>query len=287
MGCTEEEIELMWEEFFEYWKEQSHDFLLEDVRKRIRRELPQYSVFLPNYFISKFPITNNEFHAFWKHGAYKEKRWWSESGWLWLNRSPEAEKNMNLTESRRRSGRTEPAFWNDTKLSIPNRPVVGVTWFEAIAYCTWLTEQLQLSEELPNGYVARLPTDAEWEKAARGTDGRFWPWGNEWEDNLANTHTINLSTTTSIGIFCSDSSPYDVVDMAGNVKEWCRSRWGEYPYDPTDGRENINSDDRRIARGGYWKRGKYASHCAYRRRYLPDTHHDGLGFRVVIGPKLD
>ena len=279
MGCTKEEIELIQKEFYEYYKEHQHEFfLLEDFPN---------PVFLSKFFIGKFPVTNREFRVFWKLGAYQEKRWWSTAGWAWLNRSPEEEEKKNLEKFQRRNGRTEPAFWNDSKLGVPNRPAVGVTWFEAMAYCNWLTEQLQFAGELSPGYVARLPTEAEWEKAARGSSGHYWPWGNVWNDSFANTYSTNLLTTSSVGIFDMDISSYGVLDMAGNAKDWCHSCFAQYPYNPIDGRENIDSDDKRIVRGGYWRRGTYAAHCAYRHRYSSDVYHDGCGFRVVIGPKLE
>lgn len=287
MGCTENEAELMVKEWIEFRKAQSWTYSTEETQKWIPLLMPQHSVFLSKFNIAKFPITNQEFRIFWQNGGYEEERWWNPAGIAWLNRSTEDEEKMSLEKWQRRNDRTEPAFWNDPKLSIPNRPIVGVTWFEAMAYCTWLSEQLQLSGELPYGYVVRLPTEAEWEKAARGTDGRLWPWGNEWKDGYTNTNEANWLTTSSVGVFYADVSHYGAFDLVGNIREWCHSLLAEYPYNPRDGRENIDTDGRRVARGGYWVRGRYSTRCAYRRRYLQDVHHDGLGFRVVVGPKLD
>lgn len=287
MGCTEEEVVLILQERLKFYKVQSWN-VKDDAQNWVRQSvLPQHSIFLARFFIGKFPITNQEFRIFWKSGGYQETKWWSKAGLEWLNRSPEDEEKMNLEKWKRRNGRNEPALWNDLGWGIPNRPVVEVTWFEAMAYCAWLTEQMQFSNELPAGYLARLPTEAEWEKAARGIDGRFWPWGNKWEDNYTNTRIANLLTTNSMGIFNVDMSPYGVFDMVGNMTEWCHSLLFTYPYSPTDGREKIDIDEQRAVRSSSWFLGKYATHCAYRRSYSPDSHFDGLGFRVVIGPKLD
>jgi len=291
MGSTEEETELMLKERTEFYQAHSQNYSAEDIQRwlqRIRRSLPQHSIFQRGFHIGKFPITNQQFHVFWQTGGYQEKKWWGKVGLAWLNRSPKDEEKLNLNEWRRRNSRTEPAFWNDHKLGIPNRPVVGVTWFEAMAYCAWLSEQLQSSNELPDGYLVRLPTEAEWEKAARGNDQRSWSWGNEWKDNFANTHVTNLSTTSSVGTFNADVSPCGALDMAGNVTEWCHSLSVKFPYDSKDGRENVEvTNEKRTVRGGAYNLGWYSAHCVYRREFLPDHHHAGLGFRVVIGPKLE
>ncbi len=287
MGCTEEEVEFIWQEMKKFYEERSWSWKNspEDVQRWLRLALPKHAVSLSKFVIGKFPITNHEFRSFWKCGGYQEKRWWSAAGIAWLNRSPE--ENFDLEKTRRRNNRTEPAFWHDDQWGVSNRPVVGVTWFEAMAYCAWLTEQLRSSGQFPEGYVVRLSTEAEWEKAARGTDGRYWPWGNQWNDDHGNTHAGGLLTTSSVGIFPKGASPFGVLDMAGNVREWCHSLLVAYPYDSRDGRESINSEERRATRGGMWLQGKYSACCAYRRHYPPDRYHDGLGFRVVIGPKLE
>src|SRR5690606_17447059 len=127
-------------------------------------------------------------------------------------------------------------------------PVVNVTWHDALAFCQWAG--------------VRLPTEAEWEKAARGTDGRIWPWGgNEPTDKLCNFN-MNVGDTTPVGAYPAGASPYGCLDMAGNVWEWTISLWGKdankpdygYPYDPNDGREAPDAPDavRRTLRGGSW-----------------------------------
>ncbi|MCI0693802.1 SUMF1/EgtB/PvdO family nonheme iron enzyme [candidate division KSB1 bacterium] len=286
MGCTEDELKNVLDEMKEFYQAQSWNFVMEDARKWRQESLPQHSVFLRRFYVGMFPITNQEFRVFKKSGGYQEARWWNAAGIAWLSRNPEDEEEMNLDKWQRRNGRTEPAFWDDTRLGIPNRPVVGVTWFEAMAFCAWLNERLQLARELLNGYVARLPIEAEWEKAARGNDGRFWPWGNHWNNKCANTYEANLLTTSSVGIFSIGASPYGALDMAGNTKDWCHSLLAPYPYDPEDGRENIETHGKRAVRGGLSYTGQYSARCTHRRHHSPDFHYDSIGFRVVIGPKL-
>lgn len=290
MGCTEDELEQIRTEIMEFYDAQTWNELIEYAQKsnsKIQQALPQHSVFLSKFHISKFPVTNQEFRVFWQSGAFKEQKWWNRAGAAWLNRNPEGEEKMNLGKWQRHNNRTEPAFWNDPKWGIPNRPIVGVTWFEAMAYCAWLTEELQLRKILPDGYLARLPTEAERERAARGTDGRFWPWGNEWKDDYANNYIKNWQTTSSVGIFLAGMSPCGALDLAGNIREWCHTLMAEYPYNSNDGRENPEADGERTVRGGLYASGRYSARCAYRRYYPPDASYDGLGFRVAIAPKLD
>jgi formylglycine-generating enzyme required for sulfatase activity len=156
-----------------------------------------------------------------------------------------------------------PFWWGDPQWGAPSRPVVGVTWYEALAYCRWLEGQLRARGAvgwIPDGYALRLPTEAEWEKAARGTEALRWPWGNEWQEGRANTKGAGLQQTSAVGLFPSGASPYSVLDMAGNVWEWTLSRWGRrssapdygYPYQAGEGREALGGPDLRILRGGSW-----------------------------------
>jgi iron(II)-dependent oxidoreductase len=175
--------------------------------------------------------------------------------------------------------------------------VVGVNWYEALAYTRWLTEQLRQSGKLGTDEVVTLPSEAQWEKAARGTDGRMYPWGNEWDETKCNNRDLWLNQTTSIGIFPDGASPYGCLDMAGNVFEWTISLWGQwkgdeierqfgYPYDSSDGRENLEAGDDflRVLRGGSFYSSQLYARCTYRGRYYPSNRDWSRGFRFVAFP---
>jgi len=181
--------------------------------------------------------------------------------------------------------------------------VVWVAWYDALAYCEWLTEQLRAWEGTPEplatllreqSWRVTLPSEAEWEKAARGTDGRVYPWGDEPDPNRANYDETGIGTTSAAGCFPGGVSVYGVEDLSGNVWEWTRSLWGEdwsnpafgYPYNPTDGRENLEAsrDVHRVLRGGSFGSNRRNVRCAYRFGNLPSYWGRGLGFRVVVSP---
>lgn len=195
-------------------------------------------------------------------------------------------------------------------MGIDNRPVVGVTWYEAVAYCNWLTKQLQVTgcsfrvvregkletaSLEPGTVLIRLPTEAEWEKAARGARGLRWPWGNEWREGAANTEEAGIEETSAVGAFPAGASPCGALDLAGNVWEWTASRWGRgsllrpdygYPYDPHDGREEVDGPDLRVVRGGSWDDDQWFARCACRFRDVPVGFDDSVGFRVVLSLAL-
>lgn len=189
------------------------------------------------------------------------------------------------------------AFLQDTAYRRPKRwrsdksprgkegfPVVYVSWHDAVAYCCWLAETTQKP--------FRLPTEAEWEKAARGTDGQAYPWGDGWEDGRCNTAEAELNSITAVDAHVQGASPYGLLDVAGNVWEWTASLWGKdwykadfgYPYDALDGRENPGADDSvcRVLRGGSFAYAGAFSRCAYRYKNLPQSFSDGIGFRVAL-----
>jgi formylglycine-generating enzyme required for sulfatase activity len=166
-----------------------------------------------------------------------------------------------------------------------DHPVVYVSWDDAKDYCQWLSEV--------SGKDYGLPSEAEWEKGTRGTDGRIYPWGNQWDATRCNSMEGGIGKTTSVYAHPQGASPYGVLDMAGNVWEWTRSLWGRgerpdyrYPYRPTDGRENLGTGQqvRRVWRGGTFLNSLRYVRCAYRGRYLPYAQNYDVGFRVVVLP---
>src|SRR5262249_5019358 len=155
----------------------------------------------------------------------------------------------------------------------PDHPVVNITWSAARAYAVWLAQL--------TGASWRLPTEAEWEKAARGTQGRIYPWGNQWDKTRANTKEGGPSDTTAVGTYPTGASPYGVQDMAGNVWEWTSTLYGSYPYSQDDGRENPDSAGNRVLRGGSWNNGREQARAAYRLVNAPDVVFAVNGFRLV------
>jgi len=143
------------------------------------------------------------------------------------------------------TGREPPRHWEGDQYpeELGDHPVVNVSWHDAVAYCEWLSEK--------TGRPYRLPTEAEWEKAARDADGREWSWGNEWADSKCNTWEGGPNTTTPVGQYSPYSdSPYGVADMAGNVREWCADRFQAYPGNSFP--DEDYGEKYRVLRGGSW-----------------------------------
>ena len=182
---------------------------------------------------------------------------------------------------------TEPLFWRDLRLNHPSQPVVGVCWYEARAYCAWLSAQ--------TGLEVRLPTEVEWEAAARGAEARAYPYGDPFDRLRANTVETHVKRTTPVGAFPGGRTPEGVDDLSGNVYEWTSSLFGEgeagsfeseyrYPYDVTDGREDEEAvpSVRRVVRGGGWLATLSYARAAFRHYAHPDYRFYNLGLRVVV-----
>jgi formylglycine-generating enzyme required for sulfatase activity len=227
-------------------------------------EKPQHELTLPTYWIGKTPVTNAQFRSFVEGDGYRNQDYWTADGWKW----------------RAGQKRTQPFFWNDSRWNGAAYPVVGIAWYEAMAYAAWLSAQ--------TGEDCRLPSEAEWEKAARGPDGRIYPWGNQWEAGRCHSKEAGKEDTTPVGSYPAGASPYGALDMVGNVWEWTCSQYRSYPYDPKNGREDVSNPAGKVftLRGGSWHPSKTYAHCAARDGLNPDdgySSHDG--FRVLLSPR--
>ncbi len=224
----------------------------------IGNETPLRVVTIEAYSISRYPITYAQYEPFVAGDGYSNEKYWTEAGWMWKGET------------------TQPAYWNDPKWHISNHPVVGVAWSEAYAYCQWLSAKL--------GQEVRLPTEAEWERAARGTDGRIYPYGNEYDPTKGNTRDTGIGRTSAVGIFPDGASPEGVLDMSGNVWEWCQTQWrGSY-----DAPENNPAEGtaQRVVRGGSWLFSQVFARAVYRFVRIPFYRDDVLGFRVVVSSPI-
>ena len=172
-------------------------------------------------------------------------------------------------------------YWDGTTVDpwIQNQPVRGVTWEEAVGYCDWLADE--------TGRPYRLPTEEEWEKAARGTDGRLFPWGESFGLTRANVWEGGVASPTPVGVYPDGVSPYGVLDMVGNVAEWTASFLGTYPG--SDGSDVISAQVEefgryRVVRGGCWQDPAKSARCASRGN--PAGYHtEAIGFRIALSPE--
>ncbi|MEA3351524.1 MAG: SUMF1/EgtB/PvdO family nonheme iron enzyme [Chloroflexota bacterium] len=205
------------------------------------------------YWVTKYPVTNAQYTRFIQAGGYQQQDYWSEAGW----------------QQREKKSWEQPRYWKG-EYSNPIFPVVGVSWYEAEAYCNWLARQ-ELTIPIPKGYTVRLPTEEEWERAARGTDGREYPWMDEFDFIYANVSEEMFEGigTTAICTYPQGESPTGAWDMSGNVFEWTNSWFDqERKY--------------RVVRGGSCISYHRYARCAFRFRYYPRLGDNFNGFRVVV-----
>jgi len=263
-------------------------------------EFPQHRVNLPTYQIGKYEVTRGQYRRFIEAGGYEDPRYWSAEGWKWKQANELIYAGMNGTfnrvarpapqEERRAPERWAPEQeWIGHGLGHPRfmqtdqHPVVGVTYYEAEAYCKWAG--------------GRLPTEAEWEKAARWDEeqqrARTWPWGDTWDPEKCNNpedhhpagggYRVNQSAPA--GTYPSGVSPYGCLDMVGNAWEWVASRSRSHPGSPAP---FDHTDAYRLVKGGCWDDGPAGVRCSSRIWYLPlgssgtgPGDSDYIGFRVA------
>lgn len=212
---------------------------------------PLHKVYLPEYQIAKVPVTNAQYAIYVKD-----------------------------------AGVAPPSNWRGGNVpqGLENHPVVNVAWLDAMACCRWLGEKIKKP--------VTLPSEAEWEKAARGGlpspdrrggggEVRDYPWG-AWQELRCNGGYLDLKETTPVGLFLNGASPYGVLDLCGNVWEWTRSLYREYPYKADDGREDLSLRGDRVLRGGAYGDFGDRLRCAFRLRYHPYDWYNHLGFRVMV-----
>jgi formylglycine-generating enzyme required for sulfatase activity len=295
-------------------------------------EKPAHTVEVEPFEVGVYAVTNAEYRLFIEAGGYEDERWWeTEAARAWLKgeSGSEGQKQVgrdayNLLQDRseaqirsipnftpeeqefysrfRKFNREEldawldeqypsgavfrqPQFWEDSRFNGLSRPVVGLTWFEAQAYCAWLSVQ--------TGQVYELPTEAEWEAAAGGAEGRDYAYEGEFDPAKCNTFETHIRGTTPVGVFPQGRTPEGVHDLSGNVWEWTTTIWGKdfqsseygYPYDGGDGREDPeDGGSRRVVRGGSWDYALDDARAAYRFHDHPAGRGNSYGFRIVRRP---
>lgn len=205
--------------------------------------------------ISKYPTTVAQYLAFVEAGGYAEQRYWTKAGWDWRTRNEVVKPDDYGAE-----------------FQTPNHPRVGVSWYEAIAFCQWFSE---LSKR-----DVTLPSEHEWERAARHTDGRVYTWGNEETEcaHRCNMCETGIGNTSAVGMFPSGNAVCGASDMTGNVWEWCLAEAVRPRV------EGVEGADRSVMRGGSWDFDRSGVRCAVRFGDVPHFRNSNLGFRVVVSP---
>jgi formylglycine-generating enzyme required for sulfatase activity len=226
---------------------------------RFRREQPRHRVFLGAYALGRTPVTVGQFRFFVQDGGYRRATLWTEAGRRWVEAT----------------GRQHPDHWHEPRWTgEDNLPVVGVTWYEAVAFARWLSAV--------SGRTYRLPSEAEWEQAARG--GRNWtyPWGEELDITRCNIRDSGLGRTVPVGAYSpAGDSAYGCAEMVGNVSEWTSTRYAAYPYEAHDGRERLAGDRERVTRGGSWHSPALRARNGARGMNDPFFSDSDLGFRLA------
>jgi formylglycine-generating enzyme required for sulfatase activity len=228
------------------------------------------------FAMQKYPVTNLQYKKFMLDNGYDKREFWSGEGWSWRTGTYDTKATEDYIKNRLKQRpvdkRHEPYYWHDEKWNNPLAPVVGVSWFEAEAYANWLAKQLE--------HPVRLPTEYEWERAARGTQGREYAWGDRFDKNKINcaafweqkddaSYAKNDNAGTSmVGQFKDGNTPEGLSDLSGNVWEWTNS-WYE------------KEQHHRTLRGGSWGNGRRNVRCANRYRDVLDYFSYAFGFRLV------
>ncbi|MCI0708568.1 MAG: SUMF1/EgtB/PvdO family nonheme iron enzyme [Chloroflexi bacterium] len=221
---------------------------------------------VPAFTIAKYPVTVAQYEVFMNDGGYSADRWWTKSGWRWLQEQ----------------GYTTPRYWNDIEwqsLWKPDHPVVGISWFEAYAFTQWLSDK--------TGENIFLPTEQQWQRSAQGDDGRVFPWRNNWDSSRCNNDIDGQdwqirrdqgNTTSPVTRFeHKGNSPFEVVDMVGNVWEWTHSAFKTAQLVDIE-----DTNIQQVVRGGSWSDYNVGVfRVALRNFRFPNVRYYYLGFRLA------
>ncbi len=223
------------------------------------REKPIHEVQITQpFWLDLTPVTNAAYAHFVNAGGYKKPDYWTQASWDWLQT-----KKI-----------TAPSDYDN--FTDPRQPRIGVSWYEVCAYARWRG--------------GRLPTEAEWEWAARGPENRSYPWGDTFDASrlIYRDNSLGKSAIVGSGIRVTGASWVGALDMSGNVWEWQSSLYIPYPYQSDDGREDQNKDGTHVLRGGSFFDGQDLARSAYRNSSHPYSRNYGyfFGFRVVRPPSL-
>jgi len=228
--------------------------------------MEKHKVSLPEFWLARYPVTNAQFRLFVDAGGYSEASWWTEAGW----------------ELRSKKSLEWPEYWGNDKWNKPQLPVVGVSWYEAMAFCAWAASET--SEPI------RLASEAEWEKGARGIKGARYPWGDESPTSDRANYASGFFQSfkgkcTPIGQYSpAGDSPYCCAEMAGNVWEWCSSAHRPHPYNLSSNRDDPSLNEKRVLRGGSWvlRYGEDSLRCGSRGVVQdPTFRYMHIGFRCA------
>ena len=243
-------------------------------------EQPRHRVHVSAFWMSRYPVTNAQYQAFVEDGGYQKASYWNAGGgWKY----------------KEQDDWTGPRRFDDPRFALANHPVVGVSWYEAMAFCAWLSKKPSFFEKLGFSGVVRLPTEAEWEYAARGPGDAYrrYPSFDSAQDDLtpdrANSAETNIGATSAVGAFPRGRAAWMnggvLDDMTGNVWEWCADVWHEnYENAPDDGSAWVTDGDPdwRVLRGGSFYNDVKKLRCAVRIRLIRQYRGgDSRGFRLV------
>ena len=273
-------------------------FTMERNKNKYNDDKLEHTVHIEEgFWLGRFPVTNQEYAEFLLDGGFQREELWHPEGWKWLHMDEQAfdaffndlKKQFAYIEPDWKQfyrPDQKPFWWNDRRMNRHNQPVVGINWFEAYAYCCWLTQKWR---EKPPGWFQgeveiSLPFDAEWEYAARGSTSVPYPWGNEEPGKDLANFNQHVGETTPVGAYPLGNTPRGLIDMSGNVWEWCFDPWNDEIYpkrkDAKVGVRITEGDPaRRTLHGGSWSNSadKLRSSCRFRASAWSRV--SGIGFR--------